>query len=279
EEEAALHTALEKDVSHMAMNDKDNLHEETQVMNFLEAFPELKRKLEEHIEKLHSLADHMDEEHKNFTIANVVTDSTSATSGILGLLGLVLAPFTVGSSLVLSLAGLGLGAVTTATDFTSMVVEETRRRSDEDEARRLVSTARDITKEVSVFLFRVSGKAHRTSKDIIKTLKQLGQHVRAIKAARMIATGRVPAQQAGQIRRAFEGTAVSMTRGARVRGAVFGAAFLALDVYSIVKSSMHLCEGAKSGLAEVLRQVAQELNDKLEELVEFHKTVCSDSPQ
>lgn len=96
--------------SYPTLEDKDSLPKELQDRKrFVEAFPRLKRKLQENIRKLRALADHLDQVHRGCTISHVVTNSTSVASGVLGILGLALAPMTAGGSLLLSATGLGWG--------------------------------------------------------------------------------------------------------------------------------------------------------------------------
>jgi apolipoprotein L len=70
-----------------------------------------------------------------------------------------------------------------------------------------------------------------------------------------------------------------MTRGARIRGGIFAGITLGMDVYSLVQDSKHLSEGAEAELAKELRQVAQELEKKLKELVQIQDTLQSDPTQ
>ncbi|KAL6031936.1 hypothetical protein STEG23_004786 [Scotinomys teguina] len=283
DEEAALSKALKLLLELPALEDKEQLQRELQDRKrFREDFPDLKRKLEAIIRKLRALADHLDQVHRGCTISNVVTNSTSTVSGVLGILGLALAPVTAGGSLLLSATGLGLGTVATVTGAVTVVVEETSNWSDEAEAKRLMSETMDIMKTVLV-LGKIAFKISKSSYGVYKNLKTLGQHIRAIRAvranphlvadAKLLMTGGIRAQRASQVQNVFEGTALAMTKKARIRGVAVSGAFLALDVYFLVKDSMHLYDGAKSDLAEKLRALAQELEEKLREFDKIHKTL------
>ncbi|OBS73235.1 hypothetical protein A6R68_12188, partial [Neotoma lepida] len=284
DEEAALYEALKLLLELPAVEDKERLQRELQDRKrFVEAFPHLKRKLEGNIRKLRALADHLDQVHRSCTISNVVADSTSTASGVLGILGLALAPVTAGGSLLLSATGLGLGVVATVTGAATVVVEERSKWSDEAEAKRLLSDTMDIWKTVldlGKSTLALSKRPYR----VLKQLKTLGQNIRAIRVARanphlvtdakvFMTTGRIPARRASQVQNVFEGTALAMTKKARIRGAAIAGVFLALDVYCLVKDSMHLYDGAKSASAEELRALAQELEEKLTEIAQIHKTL------
>lgn len=284
DEEAALCKALKLLLELPGLEDKERFQRELQDRKrFLEAFPELKGKLEENIRKLRALADHLDQVHRGCTISNVVTNSTSTTSGVLGILGIALAPVTAGGSLLLSATGLGLGVVATVTGAATVVVEETSKWSDEAEAKRLMSDTMDMMKKLLV-LGKIAFKLSKSSYGLCKKLKTLGQNIRAIRAAKanlhlvadaklLLTTGGIPAQRASQLQNVFEGTALAMTKKARIRGAAVAGAFLALDVYFLVRDSMHLYDGAKSESAKELRALAQELEEKLLEIAQIHKTL------
>uniref|UniRef100_A0A8C8UG85 Apolipoprotein L3-like n=1 Tax=Peromyscus maniculatus bairdii TaxID=230844 RepID=A0A8C8UG85_PERMB len=284
DEEAALCKALKLLLELPALEDKERFQRELQDRKrFLEAFPELKRKLERNIRKLRALADHLDQVHRGCTISNVVTNSTSAASGVLGILGIALAPVTSGGSLLLSATGLGLGAVATVTGAATVVVEETSKWSDEAKAKRLMSDTMDMMKKLLV-LGKIAFKLSISSYGLCKQLKTLGQNIRAIRAARanlhlvadaklLLRTGGIPAQRASQLQNVFEGTALAMTKKARIRGATVAGVFLALDVYFLLRDSMHLYDGAKSESAEELWALAQELEEKLSEIAQIHKTL------
>ncbi|XP_052016902.1 apolipoprotein L3-like [Apodemus sylvaticus] len=280
DEETSLYRALKRLPELPTLEDKDSLQKELQDRKrFLEAFPKLKRKLQKNIRKLRALADHLDQVHRNCTISNVVTASTSAGSGVLGILGLALAPITAGGSLLLSATGLGLGIVATVTGTTSAIVERTSRWSDEAEAKRLMSDTLDILNTVLV-LGQNGLKLDKTISNVIKQLKFLGKHIRAIRvvrANRLMTSGRTPAARARRVQNTFEGTALAMTPSARIMGAVTAGAFLAMDVDSILKDARHLCNGAKSESGEDLRALAQELEEMLKKISQIHKTLLSDN--
>lgn len=283
DEEAALRKALRQLLELPVVEDKERLQKELQDRKrFAEHFPQLKRKLENIIRKLRALADHLDQVHKGCTISNVVTNTTSTASGVLGILGLALAPVTAGGSLLLSATGVGLGAVATVTGAATVVVEETSKWSDKAEARRLLSDTMDTMKKV-FDLGKIVCKLSVKSYGFFSKLKTLGQNIRAIRVARanphlvadaklLMTARRISAQQASQVKNVFEGTALAMTKKARIRGAAIAGVFLAVDVYYLIRESMHLYDGAKSESAEELRALAQELEEKLKEFDKFYKT-------
>uniref|UniRef100_A0A8B9X1P7 Apolipoprotein L3 n=1 Tax=Bos mutus grunniens TaxID=30521 RepID=A0A8B9X1P7_BOSMU len=267
EEADVLRECLIKLQTDLAGEDQDRLQKYQQEKErFLKEFPQVKEELKESIRKLHELADNVDKVHSDCTISNVVASSTGIASGTLSILGLVLAPFTAGLSLGLSAAGIGLGAAAAVTGLSTMVVENVHMSSAESQASLL-----DIAKIISYVydLYQV---------------KVFGSHIRAIRVARgnpqlvataqrYITTGRVSLRSARQVRRHFRGTALAMTRAARVRRGVLSGLFMGLDVYSLVKDAQDVQEGAKTALAENMRQKARELEKKLEELTWIYESL------
>ena len=79
---------------------------------------------------------------------------------------------------------------------------------------------------------------------------------------------------------AFKGTALAMTKKARIIAGGFVGISLLVGVGFLVKESMHLREGAKTELAEKLRQQARELEKKLKELIQTYERLKEglDSP-
>lgn len=253
----------------------------------MEAFPQLKSEFRKNISKLRSLADHMDEVHKGCTISNVVVNSTSTVSGVLSILGVSLAPVTAGGSLALSAAALGLGTVASVTSTATLLVEEKSRRSDEEEARRLVTISVNLMKEAKI-LTTVTFRVLKTPVDVFRNLKNLRQHFRAFKTAkansRLVADAKMlmttgATRNVRQVEKAFEGTALAMTKKIRIRNAAISGVFLALDVYNLVTDSMHLYDGAKSESAAELRSLALKLEEELKKLERIYAALTSHPPQ
>ncbi|XP_008255310.2 apolipoprotein L3 isoform X1 [Oryctolagus cuniculus] len=251
---------------------------------FLNEFPQAKAELEECIAKLHALADKVDQVHRNCTISNVVATSAGAVSGILTIVGLALAPVTVGASLALTATGLGLGTAAAVTGVSTSIVEHATTISAEAEAGRLTSTSVKKVEKVAEAVGQSVPKVIAITKSCIQVLQGIGKNVRALKIAqtnsrlvasakRLMTTGKISARSSRQVQRAFGGTALAMSKGARMMGFATAGIFLLMDVVTLVKESQHLHEGAKSKSAEELRERAQELARKLQELTEIHRSL------
>lgn len=83
----------------------------------------------------------------------------------------------------------------------------------------------------------------------------------------------VSVRSGSQVIKAFRGSALAVTKGARIMGAATPGTYLAMDVYNLVKDSRHLKEGAKAESAEELRQDARELERKLEIVTKIYESL------
>ncbi|XP_021039672.1 apolipoprotein L3-like [Mus caroli] len=274
ERAVALHKALRELAVLLAIADRGRLQRGLKGREkFLKVFPHLKAQLVGHISHLHALADHAEKLHRGCTISNVVADSFSAASDILGILGLFLAPVTAEGSLVLSATGLGLGVAATVTNVATSVLAETIKVLDEVE---------DAPTGTSVA--RIVNKIPQATRDITRDLEALEQHMNALRLVRanphleedariLATTGSISAQRAVQVQASLEGTPLAMSNEARIQRATTAGAALWSNVNSLVKESKHLYEGSASESAEAVRKLARELEEKLERLMEFYKTI------
>ncbi|XP_052603423.1 apolipoprotein L3-like [Peromyscus californicus insignis] len=285
EEEVSLREALGGIIADPDEEDEDNLQNDLQEKkSFLAVYPQVKLELEQQIRKLHALADKIDKVHKDCTITQVVAGSTGAVSGVLTILGLTLAPVTAGVSLGLSATGLGLGAAAAVTSVSTTIVEKVSTASVEAEASQLVPTSKDTGKVIKQILEESAPRLISVSKNSFRNLEVIKKNIDAIKltkantrlatnAKRLMTTGRVSARNTRQVQKAFGGTALALSKGARIMGAATAGLFLVLDVVSLVQDSKHLYEGAKTESAAKLRQQAQDLEQKLQELIRVHDSL------
>ena len=278
--EALGETVADTDAEDEEEIQNDPWHKE----RFLDAYPRVKLELEESIRMLHALADKVDKVHRDCTISKLVAGSTSTVSGILTLLGLTLVPVTAGISLVLLATGMGLGAAAAVTSVSTSIVEKVSVVSAEDEASKLVPTNKDTMKGMKEVLDQSGPRLLFLSMNSFKKLKNIKNNIHAIKltkanpslvtnAKRLMTTGKTSTETTKQVKEAFGGTALAMTKGARIMGAATTGFFLLLDVISLLEDSKHLHEGAKSQTAAELQQQAWNLEQKLRELKEVHDSL------
>ncbi|XP_070109992.1 LOW QUALITY PROTEIN: apolipoprotein L5 [Equus caballus] len=246
---------------------------------FLLCFPLWKYKLEKTIKELNTIADQVDAAHKMLTKTPLVASSSGAVSAAVSLLGLALAPVTVGGSLMLSALGHGLGAAAVMTNILTSVLENRSNSAARDRARRLVSLpatgenealgginlsevrAVDLPIKQSAGVINIRElQAYRTA----KAKANSGFGMATVK--NFAATGCVPFWRARGVKRAVEGPALAMTRGARLMAVAGAGFFLMQEVKSLLQNWRHLEAGARVEMAEQLRPWAKELEQWLGQL-------------
>ena len=283
----ALHEYLNELKRDLAGKEQETLpKEQLDRKRFLKKFPRVTQQLVELKNKLQELADNVDKVHRDCTISNVVTHSTGTLSGALTILGLVLAPVTAGASVALSATGIGLGAAAAVTAVSTSIVEHVSRSSAENKASQLMSIG--IKKwKVLLEVLKSNPQIVDTTEKLAKAEKHLEINIHAMETGEAnpdsavnaniyLSPGRIAAPVIQQVEAGFKGTAVAVTKGARIAGAATAGLFLLMDVGFLVKESMHLHDGAKAASAENLRQRARELERKLEELTQIYKCLQED---
>ena len=206
---------------------------------FLNKFPRVKRQLEEFIDKFHELADKVEKVHKGCTISNVMVHSTGAVSSILTIVGLALAPVTMGASVVLLGTGIGLGTAAAVTSVSTSIIEHVKRSSAETEASRMMST---VVKKWKVLLEVLKSNPHivDTTEKVTEAEQCIEMHIHALetgnanpgsaaKASVYMSTGRISVPAIQQIEAGFKATASVITKGARIAGLATAGLFLLVD--------------------------------------------------
>ncbi|KAJ1062454.1 hypothetical protein K5549_016959, partial [Capra hircus] len=189
------------------------------------------------------------------------------------ILGLALAPVTAGASVALSAAGIGLGAAAAVTAVSTSIVEHVSRSSAENKASQLMSIGVKKWK-VLLEVLKSNPQIVPTTDKLAEAEKRLERNIHAmetVSANVYLSPGRIAAPAIQQVEAGFKGTALAVTKGARIAGAATAGLFLLVDVGFLVKESMHLHDGAKAASAETLRQRARELERKLEELTQIYR--------
>lgn len=251
----------------------------------LEEIAMMKQALEKDTEKIHAFADNVDKVHKDCTISKVVAHSTGAVSGILSIIGLALAPLTMGATLPLLATGLGLGIAATVTNVSTSIVERVNTSSAETKTNQLLSRDLKRWKVIEDVLHKSKVHINLAKKLFISSLKIIGESLKFIKVIKgspaltaqvkfFITNGRTFIRGSIQVPKTFGGVALTMAKGARIAGIVMSSIGLVIDVGFLVKESIHLHDGAKAESAEKLRQQAQELESTLEFVTEIHENLA-----
>uniref|UniRef100_A0A4W3IRU0 Uncharacterized protein n=1 Tax=Callorhinchus milii TaxID=7868 RepID=A0A4W3IRU0_CALMI len=204
---------------------------------FLQMFPERRKWMSNSIQELREIADDIDQYHRDATIASVAGSSASAVGGILTAAGIIAAPFTSGTSLVLSGVGAGVGIAGSATNLTAGVTETVARSNKQQ---RVDEILEEYNKEVACFA-------------LTHSIKQLAALSREIPNASHI-------KESVRINGLISG---SLPLLSRVVSGVLSALSVVLDVFSIMKDSIDLSKGSKTRAAQTVRATAQSMEHEL----------------
>ena len=188
---------------------------------------------------------------------------------------------------------MGLGAAAAVTSVSTTIVEKVSTASVEAEASQLLprnnatendiksnNAEKDIKEVVEKSTPRLISVFIKSSRDL-EVMKKSVDAIKITKVSprlanddkRLMTTGKVSAKSTTQVKNVFGGTALAMTKGARIMGAATAGLSLVLDVVSLIEDSIHLQEGAKAESAAKLRQQAQDLEQKLQELIRVHDSL------
>uniref|UniRef100_A0A3Q1G1C4 Si:cabz01007802.1 n=1 Tax=Acanthochromis polyacanthus TaxID=80966 RepID=A0A3Q1G1C4_9TELE len=239
---------------------------------FVRFFNQRGASLQQRILELLALADAADNFHKKTVTASVGGGVASIAGSVTTITGLILAPFTAGTSLIVTAVGIGIataGGVTSASaNITDTVHSKTDRKKVEKMIQDYQEEIRDI-KECLDFLQTLDEWNFEQYADSIskKHLNQNVKHVmkeggRAGKALVINTESLISTIQVLNV----AGGAAKAAQVMSVTTGVMSGLFLALDVFFLAKDSMELKKGAKTEFAAKIREVCKDLQDGLLEL-------------
>ena len=239
-------------------------------------------------EQLEELATKLHEHHRNVNISTITGASMGTVGGILSVAGLITAPFTFGSGIVVSLVGAGIGGAGGLVMSGSKVVdiileklglkevqetiEDDRKACSElqkqlDALENFISSLAEFLKPLhddAVLLRELEGSgfeflSQRISYEEIgaSTEERVEFGARFFRAAISAAT--ISASAAATAGAMTRGALLAGTRAAHVAGSVISAALLPLDITLLVKSSLELHRGSTSAAVQDVRRILDEL--------------------
>ena len=239
-------------------------------------------------EQLEELATKLHEHHRNVNISTITGASMGTVGGILSVAGLITAPFTFGSGIVVSLVGAGIGGAGGLVMSGSKVVdiileklglkevqetiEDDRKACSElqkqlDDLENFISSLAEFLKPLhddAVLLRELEGSgfeflSQRISNEEIgaSTEERVEFGARFFRAAISAAT--ISASAAATAGAVTRSALLAGTRAAHVAGSVISAALLPLDITLLVKSSLELHRGSTSAAVQDIRRILDEL--------------------
>ena len=237
------------------------------------------------MEQLEELATKLHQHHRNVNISTITGASMGTVGGVLGIAGLIAAPFTFGAGLIVSLVGAAIGGAGGLVMSGSKVVEiileklglkdvQAAIKEDHEACTKLqqqLDCLEDFISKLAQFLKPLHDDAillrelEGTGFDFLRERiisddigSSTGERVdidakffRTVSAAAAITTSDVAI--------ARDVVALAGTGAAHLAGSVISAALIPLDITLLVKSSLELHRGSTSSAVEEIRQIINDL--------------------
>ncbi|XP_077083579.1 apolipoprotein L6 isoform X2 [Siphateles boraxobius] len=232
--------------------------------------------LHQRILELLALADAADSFHKKTVTASVGGGVASVAGSITTITGLVLAPFTFGTSLIVTAVGIGVATAGGVTSASANITDTLHSNTDRKKVEKMIQDyqlqIQDIKEcldflqagmltleewDFEQYVDSISRKA--LNQNVKHVLKEGGRAGKAllVNTENLINTVQVLSVAGGAAKAA---QVLSVTSG------VMSGLFLALDLFFLARGSLELRKGAKTEFAAKIREVCRELQDGLQEL-------------
>ncbi|XP_068135246.1 apolipoprotein L3-like [Hyperolius riggenbachi] len=208
---------------------------------------------------LFSIADDIDKFHKGATITNVVGSSLGIAGGITTIVGVCLAPVTLGASLIVSSVGISVASAGGFTGSLASILDILNMKKKCKRARKSIAAVNELIKTMQTLAKNITSMVEHLSV-LLSRLAQLGLGTMSTIVAR-----------------GFE-LAAQGARALRVVTGVLSALFIIIDVLFVAKAARELQKGAKTIEAAQIREQAHyliKIHDALQynvENINFEKT-------
>ncbi|XP_042154186.1 uncharacterized protein LOC112214575 isoform X4 [Oncorhynchus tshawytscha] len=243
---------------------------------FVRLFNQRGASLQQRILELLSLADAADSFHKKTVKASVGGGVASVAGSITTITGLILAPFTMGTSLIVTAVGIGVATAGGVASASANITDTVHSKTDRKKVEKMIQDYQEEMKDIKECLdFLQVGMETLEEWDFDqyvdsiskKYLNQNVKHVmkeggRAGKALLINTESLINTVQVLNV----AGGAAKAAQVMSVTTGVMSGLFLALDVFFLAKDSIELNKGAKTEFAGKIREVCKDLQNGLLEL-------------
>ncbi|KAJ8397342.1 hypothetical protein AAFF_G00438910 [Aldrovandia affinis] len=243
---------------------------------FVRLFNQRGASLQQRILELLSVADAADSFHKRTLAASMGGRVASVVGSVTTITGLILAPFTFGSSIIVTAVGIGVATAGTIASASANITDSVHSNMDRKKVEKMIEGYQEEIKDIrecmdfvqegmdalqernfEKYTESVAKRAlNRNIKHVVKEGVRAGKAL-MINTDKLVSTVQVLSVAGGAAKAA---QAISVTTG------VMSALFLALDIFFLAKDSHELRKGAKTKFATKIREVCKELQDGLLEL-------------
>ncbi|XP_072574547.1 apolipoprotein L3-like [Paramormyrops kingsleyae] len=261
---------------------------------FLTLFKSYVGIFEQRVKDLREVADGLERVHFGTTVGSLTGGVVSAIGGVTSVVGLVLAPFTFGASLIVTGVGLGIATAGGVTSGVSNITKMVNESMDRKNFEKLIRDYEDLMQPITECLRELSGNIENLQK--LKSVKKKTEGGPPQNVDNMMQVGsrlgRGLAVSVPEVVRLVQvanlgKVAAQASRAVQVAGVftgVLSGLFVALDVYFIANDAKEIHnmrenstkspKEKKSAAVEfiaVIRETARKLEDGLNELREVMK--------
>ncbi|KAL0970089.1 hypothetical protein UPYG_G00237010 [Umbra pygmaea] len=243
---------------------------------FVQLFNQHGCSLQQRVLELLSLADAADSFHKKTVTAKVGGGVASVAGSITTITGLILAPFTMGTSLIVTAVGIGVTTAGGLASASANITDTVHSKIDRKKVEKIIQDYQEEIKDIKECLeflqvgmktledwdfdqYVESISKKHLNQNVKHVMKEGGRAGKAllINTENLISTVQVLSVAGGAAKAA---QVMSVTTG------VMSGLFLALDVFFLAKDSIELNKGAKTEFAGKIRDVCKDLQNGLLEL-------------
>ncbi|XP_058240208.1 apolipoprotein L3-like [Hemibagrus wyckioides] len=248
---------------------------------FVYLFKKREASLYMRVVELLAVADTADNFHKKTVTASIGGGVASVAGSITTITGLALAPFTFGSSLIVTAVGIGVATAGGLTSASANITDTMHSRTDRARVEQIIlgyqeeikdireclqflQTGMETLEEYNFQQYMDSISKRAMNRNVKHVMKEGGRAGKAllINAESLASTVQV-LSTAGGVAKA--------TQVLSIASGVMSGLFLALDVFFLARDSRDLHKGAKTKFAAKIRDVCKELLDGLVELKKIKK--------
>ncbi|XP_019963922.2 uncharacterized protein [Paralichthys olivaceus] len=243
---------------------------------FVRFFNQRGASLQQRVLELLALADAADTFHKKTVTASVGGGVASVAGSITTITGLILAPFTAGTSLIVTAVGIGVATAGGLASASANITDTVHSKTDRKKVEKMIQDYEDEMKDIKECLeFLQEGMETLDEWDFEKfaesiSKKHLNQNVKHVmkeggRAGKALVINTESLISTVQVL-GVAGSAAKAAQVMSVTTGVMSGLFLALDVFFLAKDSMELRKGAKTDFATKIREVCKDLQDGLLQL-------------
>ncbi|XP_051984458.1 apolipoprotein L6-like [Xyrauchen texanus] len=243
---------------------------------FNKLFSERAEGLWQHVIDLHAIADGLDRFNKKTKIAQITGGSTSALGGVATITGLALAPFTMGTSLIITAVGLGVAMAGGLTSASAGISSTVNNSLDRKKVERIVEDYQEKMADLNKCMKFIKQGITNLHKFNLNKMKKHAYnrdfpcfdnvYEDGAMAGKAILINANEIMRVVQVANVAGTTAARAVQIASVSTGVLTGLFVGMDIYFVAKDSHELKKGAKSEFAAKIREVADQLHEGLVEL-------------